>query len=224
MTTTTPPNPLAGWRPSGHHAQDEADVRTLVGAWLRSHEGMRSSGPTEGAYEALILPTDEPRWRARYADEAFSCALRFRAALYHLGVRHPLVVCPYRERVGRAVEDLATVARSYGALVEGSNALQRFEPREGDALCSLGRAGPHVSCVTLAQWLPGAGLELECADGGQGHKGSMAVDRNVYLYTGLALRSVEEPHSHASPGKGLPLVWTIDLWQVLLNSGALADR
>ena len=81
-----------------------------------------------------------------------------------------------------------------------------------------------MSCVTLAQWLPGVGLELQCADGGHSHKGSMAVDRNVYLHTGLALRSVEAPHSHASPGKGLPLVWAVSLWQVLLNSGALADR
>lgn len=79
-----------------------------------------------------------------------------------------------------------------------------------------------MSYVTWAGWQDGR-LVLECA-GDQGRKGSMALDRSVYLHTGLALRSVEEPHSHASPGKGLPPRQAIDLWQVLLNSGTLADR
>lgn len=222
-------NPLSDWAPSGVHLLDEADLRARIAAFYKLGEGLRSSGPTEAAYEAALFPADDPAWRHVYADSAFSCAIYLRAALYHLGVDHPLIVCPYRRRVGMAVADVATVARHYKALVEGKTGLATYEPRAGDGMCSMGGAGPHVSCVVGAAWLSGPGnsasLVLDCVDGGQGHKGSMAIEANRYLHTGLALRSVEGPtHSLEKPGPGRPLVWVADLWTILLNAGVLADR
>lgn len=216
-------NPLADWTPSGVHFEDETGLRDVLGAWFRSHEGLRSSGETEPFYEQLIFPTDEPIWRHGYADDAWSCACRYRAALYHLKVKHPLVTCPYQKRVGHAVADVATVARSYKAIYEGPS-VANYQPRPGDALCSLGGAGPHVSCVTAAEWR-GERLVLTCADGGQGHRGSMAVDRNEYEWLGTALRSVEGPdHSLERPGPKRPLLWTISTWDLLLNADVLASR
>ncbi len=221
---TTIPNPLLEFSASGVHFEDEADLRNAVAAWLRKHEGLRSSGLTESAYEELIFPVDRPAWRRGAADSMYSCALRFRAALYHLGVRHPLIACPYEARPQMAVADLATVARHYKALYEGLAASTR-EPREGDALCSIGGAGPHVSCVVSAIWDTGPdgkpALVLGCVDGGGGHKGDMSVGANMYLWQGGAIRDVEPPRSLKSPGARRPLRWTIDLWAIVVGAGLL---
>jgi hypothetical protein len=223
-TIAPAPDFFAGLGGFGAHFLDLAELRARVARWLESHAGLRSSGATEGAYEALILPDDDPAWRHRYADEAWSCALRYRAALRYLGVNHALVTCPYATRIGRAVSDLSVVARHYDALVTGK-ALEAYEPQEADALCSIGGAGPHVSCVTRALWQPGPGIApvrvLHCADGGQGQKNAMAVDVNVYAWAPGELRSVEAPRSLDHPGPRLPLEWAIDTGKLLLNAGVL---
>lgn len=197
-------------------------MRRLVGAWYALHEGLRSSGPAEGAYEEFILPNDRPAWRHAYADAAWSCALRFLACCRVLGVRHALLSVPYEQRVGHAVADAAAVARTYGALVEGA-ALSAYEPDAGDALCQEGPSGPHVSCVVAASWTTSAGagapprLELGCVDGGQGRRGDMAIGPASYLWTPghVAPRS--------APASRRPLHWAVDMWELILCSGLLGS-
>lgn len=117
------------------------------------------------------------------------------------------------------------MARAGSALVEGP-ALAAYEPQAGDALCSLGAAGPHVSCVTAATWEPGARLVLEAVDGGQGRKGDMAIEGNLYALertlNGAFVRSIEPTRwSPASPGPAKPVRWYADLWALVLNAGLL---
>jgi hypothetical protein len=223
-----PPAFLEGLGGVGAHYLDLAELRRRVAAWMASHAGLRSSGATESDYEALILPDDDPAWRHRYADEAWSCALRYRAALRYLGVNHPLITCPYAKRVGRAVEDLATVALAYGALVRGT-ALEAYEPDAADALCSLGSAGPHVSCVVAVTEEQGPGLApvraLRCVDGGGGSRNNMAIDANLYAWEPGAMRDIEPPkRSIDRPGPKRPTVWAIDTAKLIVEAGLLKDR
>jgi hypothetical protein len=138
-------------------------------------------------------------------------------------VLHDLVQRPYRGRVSLVVADVATVARAFGALRE-RGALDAYEPQAGDAACSQGPSGPHVSCVVSATWPPGARLVLECVDGGQGKRGDMAIECNVYLFdgrvSGPAMRSVEN-RSLDNPGPPRHLVWGVKLWQFVLATGLL---
>lgn len=197
-------------------------VRTRIGAWYALHEGLRSSGPTEGAYEAFILANDRPEWRHTYADGAWSCALRFLACCRVLGLKHALLSVPYEQRVGHAVGDAAAVARSYGALVEGKG-LATYEPDAADAMCQMGPSGPHVSCLVSASWTTSAGssaparLELGAVDGGQGHLGDMAIGHASYLWTPghVAPRS--------APASRRPLVWMVDMWELILCAGLLSS-
>jgi hypothetical protein len=229
MSPPTPQDPdfFAGLGSPAAHGLDEAELRGRVAAFYRSHEGLRSSSKTEAEYEALIFPNDRPEWRHRAADEMFSCALRFLAGCRRLGVPHPILAEPYEKRwqKGGAVVDCRRVAETYGAFVEGS-ALASYEPQAGDALCSEGPAGPHVSCITAATSEVGARLTLEAADGGQGRKGDMAIERNVYLLdrrsSGPALRSIEAPtYALERPGPPRRLLWGINLWTLILESGLL---
>jgi hypothetical protein len=216
---------LEGLSSFGDHAQDEVEFRARVAAWLESHEGLRSSGKTAAEYEAMMFPHDTEAFRRSAADTMWSCALRFLAVLRHLGVPHAILDEPYERRwkKGGAVIDAGNVARAFGALCE-YGALASYEPQAGDALCSQGPSGPHVSCVTKATWEPGARLVLECVDGGQGHKGDMAVERNVYLLDrraeGPALRNVEN-RSLDDPGPPMRLVWGVDIWKLVLAAGLL---
>lgn len=229
MTDPRFQSPLADFVPSGTHALDMAEVRRRIGAWYALHEGMRSSGLEAGAYEAFLFPNDSPAWRARAADEMYSCALRFLACCRVLGVPHPLLKVPYAQRIGHAVGDCDQVARTYRALVEG-HALAGYEPDEGDALCQHGRYGPHVSCVVEATWYgaPNPGrppvLELWTVDGGQGGKGDMQIQSNKYVWQPSAHVASSEPpaHSRAAPGPSYPLVWIVDMATLVLEAGLLA--
>lgn len=223
-----PPSFLEGLGGVGAHFLDLAELRRRVAAWMASHADLRSSGATEGAYEALILPDDDPAWRHRYADEAWSCALRYRAALRYLGVNHPLLTCPYAKRVGRAVADLATIALAYGALVRGP-ALEAYEPDAADALCSLGSAGPHVSCVVAVTDEQGPGLApvraLRCVDGGGGHDGDMSICENLYRWEPGVIRDIKQPkHSIDRPGPKRQILWVIDTAHLVISAGLLSDR
>lgn len=224
----TPPAPdlLEGLGSFGAHHLAEVELRGRLARFYRQHEGLRSSGKTAAEYEDLIFPHDRPAWRRLAADTMWSCALRFLAICRLLGVPHEVLGVPYEKRIGYAVVDAAAVARAYGALVEGE-ALESYAPQEGDALCSLGRAGPHVSCVVGAASPPGPGaapaLVLTTVDGGAGRKGDMAVEENVYLWTPGRIASVEPPRSLDRPGPPAALVWVANVWEIVLNAGLLAD-
>jgi hypothetical protein len=224
-TPLVPENIFAGLGGFGAHGLDEAELRDRIGAWYASFEGLRSSGPTERDYEEHVFPRDRAAWRHVYADQAFSCALHLRALMIKMRVRHRLLDVGYEQRVGFAVSDVATVARSFGALVEGP-ALASYEPGAGDASCVQGQHGPHVSCFTSATWEPGARLVLGAVDGGQGRKGDMAIEKNLYLLdrraAGPALRSVEGPaHSLDKPGQPAPVLWFVNIWKLALEAGLL---
>ncbi|HEU4406986.1 MAG TPA: hypothetical protein VFS43_17085 [Polyangiaceae bacterium] len=208
---------------------DQAELRRRVGAFYKSHEGLRSSGKTSAQYEELIFPNDRPAWRKRAADDMFSCALRFLACCRLLGVSHAVLAEPYERRVGRAVADAEAVARAFGAIVEGE-ALASFEPAPGDALLAGAGNAVHLSCVVdeLTETSEGeAYRRLECVDGGQGRRGNMAIERNLYVLERgpggkVSLRSVEPPrHSYARPGPPKPLRWCVDLWALTLNAGLM---
>jgi hypothetical protein len=226
MSPPTPQDPdfFAGLGSPAAHGLDEAELRARLARFYRSHEGLRSSGKTEAEYEALLFPNDRPAWRRLAADSMWSCALRFLAVCRLLGIPHPLLKVPYETRIGKAVIDAAAVARTFGALVEGE-ALDAYEPSEGDALCSLGRAGPHVSCVVGVESPQGPGAAparvLVCVDGGAGRKGDMAIAANFYLWTPGRLRSVEPPQSLDRPGPPAALVWVVNAWNLVLNAGLL---
>jgi len=215
---------LAGWRPSGVNALDVSEVRALVGGFYRAHEGLRSSGLTEEAYEALIFPNDRPEWRHLAADDMFSCALRFTAGLRLLRVKHPILASPYEKRKGRAVADARAVAESFGAVVD-DGALTRYEPQAGDALCHGWGNNVHVSCVNLAHTDEEGRLILECSDGGQGRRFDMAIEANRYLWTPGRVQTVEGPtHSVERPGAPRPLVWVVDIAELLLNAGVMGQQ
>lgn len=232
MTDPPPPLPptnlLEGLGSFGAHLLDEATLRGRVGRWYETHDGLRSSGKTQSEYEQFIFPNDAPAWRRRAADDMFSCALRFLACCRLLGVPHALLAEPYARRVGQAVVDCRRVAEAYGALVTGE-ALDSYEPDEGDAMCSGVGNSVHVSCVTRAIWQPGPGLAparvLHCVDGGQGRRGSMAIEGNVYRWEPGAIRNVDPQdwRSLDRPGARRPLVWIIDLWQLVVGAGLLDD-
>lgn len=155
----------------------------------------------------------------------WSCALRFLAVCRLLGVRHPVLEQQYEQRVGQAVADVRRVAEAHGAIVSGE-ALGRYEPEAGDALCSVSAGGgEHVSCVSSATWLPRPGgapaLVLDCVDGGQGGRGAMAIEANRYLWTPGALQSVEAPRSLDNPGPARRLVFAVSLWRLALGAGLL---
>jgi hypothetical protein len=218
------PHPLAAWRPSGVHFADRAEVRRLCADFFKTHNGLRSSGLTEAAYEELILPHDTPKFRRIYADHAWSCALRVLAAWRLLGVGHPLLAVPYETRIGRAMSDVETVARAFGALVIGP-AVAGYEPEEGDAMISGVGDALHASCVVAVV----DGFELHCVDGGQGVKYAMEIAPNIYeLERGASsaiVRSIEPPTwSPAKPGPPKPIRSFVDLWQIILGSGLLADK
>lgn len=215
---------LEGWAPTGVHSLDIADLRERAGDFYRSHESLRSSGKTEREYEALIFPNDTESFRRQAADDMWSCALRFQAGLRGFGVEHALLSVPYASRPQKAVIDAATVARHFGALVEGP-ALARYEPQAGDALCHGPANNPHVSCVNRAHTEPGGALVLDCSDGGQGRKGDMAIERNIYIYEAGRVASVEGPtYSLERPGPWRPVVWAVDLEPLLVNADVLAGR
>jgi hypothetical protein len=226
QTPQDPDDLLSGLGSFGNHEADKDTLRNRVGRFYRRHDNLRSSGKTEAAYEALIFPNDRPAWRHQAADEMFSCALRFLSACRLLGVPHPILAEPYERRwkLGGAVVDCRRVAETYGALVTGK-ALESYEPQAGDALCSGTGNNVHVSCVVSATWQPGVGMApvyvLDCSDGGQGHKGDMAVEPNIYAWEPSAIRSVEPPRSLDQPGARRPLVWVISMWDVVFNSGLL---
>jgi hypothetical protein len=212
----------------GAHLLDEAELRRRVAAFYASHEGLRSSGTTSPRYEELIFPNDRPAWRRHAADEMFSCALRFLACCRRLGVRHALLAEPYEHRVGRAVADAETVARAFGALVEGG-ALAAFEPAPGDAMLAGEGNAVHLSCVVDAT-TEGSGGEtyrrLECVDGGQGHPGDMAIERTWFVLrrgaAGPSLLGIGPPnHSYERPGPPKALRWCVDLWSLVLNAGLM---
>jgi hypothetical protein len=213
----------------GAHLLDQAELRRRVAAFYQSHEGLRSSGKTAAQYEELIFPNDRPDWRQRAADDMFSCALRFLACCRLLGVSHAVLAEPYERRVGRAVADAEAVARAFGALVEGG-ALGSFEPSPGDAMLAGDGNAVHLSCVVdeANETCEGACYRrLECVDGGQGRRGNMAIERNLYIVErgpggGASLRNVEPPRfSCANPGPPKPLRWCVDLWSLALNAGLL---
>lgn len=213
----------------GAHLLDEAELRRRVGTFFKSHEGLHSSGKTAAQYEELIFPNDRPEWRRRAADDMFSCALRFLAGCRLLGVDHPLLGQPYERRVGMAVADAEALARAFDALVEGP-ALAAYEPAAGDSmLMGLGNA-VHVSCVvgeTPEAAQDAVYRRLECVDGGQGRRGSMGIEQNLFVLERgpgdrVSVRSVEPPHfSCAKPGPPRPLRWCVDLWALALNAGLL---
>lgn len=220
---TLAPSPLALWRPTGAHFQDESDVRALAAAFFKSHEGLRSSGKTEAEYEAFLFPHDTPKFRHAYADEAWSCALRMLAAWRELGVPHPLLAVPYKTRIGKAVTDVETIARDFGALHLLGKA-NVYEPGPGDGMISGPESNLHVSCIVDV-----TGDALACVDGGQGRKNDIAIEGNLYRLTrGTSLssvRSIEPPtYSAAKPGPAKRVRSFVDLWAVIVESGALADR
>ncbi len=219
---STVPRPfLEGWAPTGVHSFDIGDLRERAGDFYRSHESLRSSGKTEREYERLIFPFDTETFRRQAADEMFSCALRFQAGLRGFGVEHALLSVPYATRPRKAVQDAATIARELGALVEGK-ALVRYEPEAGDAICHGPPNNPHVSCVNRAHTEPGGALVLDCSDGGQGRKGDMAIESNVYIYEAGQVASVEGPaHSLEKPGPRRRVIWIADLARLLVNGGVL---
>ena len=216
-------SPLAAWRPSGAHFEDEVDVRALAADFFKAHEGLRSSGKTEAEYETLLFPFDTPNFRHVYADHAWSCALRMLAAWRELGVKHPLLAVPYEPRIGKAVSDVETVARDFGALYLSAKA-NRYEPSPGDAMISGPEENLHVSCIVDV-----TDDILAAVDGGQGVKGSIAIEGNLYrLARGTSLssvRSIEPPkYSTTKPGPAKRVRSFVDLWAVIVNSGTLADR
>lgn len=234
LDTTTDPrfrDPLEGFTPSGTHWLDQVEVRRRIGEWYALHEGMRSKGLEEEAYERFIFANDRPDWRKRAADEMYSCALRFLACARVLGVKHPVLAVPYEQRVGQAVSDCERVAATYGACVRHL-ALDGYEPDVGDVLCQHGAYGPHVSCVTESiaypSLTPGKGADriLSAVDGGQGGKGDMQIAKNEYVWRrGGKVASVEGPaHSRAKPGPERSLIWVIDAWALALGAGLLESR
>lgn len=213
-------SPLDGWTPSGAHDQDRQELGARIGSWYEQHEGLRSSGTTEGDYERFIFPNDTPTFQHDAADTMWSCALRLQGCYRVLRVRHNLLATPYAERAQMAVVDAAQVARSFGALVESTADLVAYEPQAGDAICQLGPAGPHVSCIVRAEWqtrgLGGqAALELSCVDGGQGHKGDMRIGRTAYLWDKGRVTPI-------AGGKSRRLLWAVDIFKLVVESGCLS--
>lgn len=205
----------------GAHLLDQAELRRRVAAFCRQHEGLRSSGLTEAQYEALIFPNDRPEWRKRAADDMFSCALRFLAVCRGLGVPHPLLAEPYQRRVGKAMSDVEAVAKAYGALVIGK-AVGTYEPQAGDAMLTGHGNDLHCSCIVEVV----DGYELHCVDGGQGGRGDMQIQANLYELDWGAdaaiVRSIEPPRwSTSRPGPPKPVRSYVDLWQLCLGAGLL---
>jgi hypothetical protein len=214
----------------GAHLLDQAEFRGRVADFYRSHEGLRSSGKTEAEYEELIFPNDRPEWRRRASDEMFSCALRFLAVCRLLGVPHKLLAEPYERRPSMAVADSENVARAFGALVQGT-ALASYDPSPGDAMLSGPGDAVHLSCVVEEGLETSEGgatyRRIVCVDGGQGRKGDMAIEQNIYLIERgpggkASLRSIESPrYAYEHPGPAKPLRWCVDLWTLVLNAGLL---
>lgn len=212
---------LDGLGSAGAHFLAEAELRGRVGEFYRSHEGWRSSGDTESLYESFLFPHDRPAWRRSAADGMWSCALTFLAVCRHLGVRHAALDGPYERRVGKAMSDVESVARSLGALVIGP-AVASYVPQAGDAM--LSGVGDSLHCSCLAEVVDG--YRLVAIDGGQGGRGSMAIERNEYeLHHGAKsaiVRSVEAPrHSPSAPGPPRPVRSFVDLWAIVINAGLL---
>lgn len=212
---------LGGLGGVGAHFLDEGELRGRVAGFCRSHEGLRSSGLTSGAYAELMFPHDRPAWRERAADEMYSCALRYLAVMRALGLRHRVLAEPYERRVGLAMSDVEAVARAHDALVIGE-AVASYVPQAGDAMLAGSGNALHCSCIVAVT----DGWDLECVDGGQGTRGDMAVEPSHYeLQQGISsafVRSIEPPrYSLAKPGPVRHLRSFVNLWALVEGAGLL---
>lgn len=112
----------------------------------------------------LVGPHESPEMRRAMLDMS-SCALFVRGLWRELGLRHHLLLEPYR--IGQAMADVQQIARELGALVEVTDSAR--VPKPGDSPIVWDKpdgTDAHVLVVCWVDEIPGM-LRIGSVDGGQ---------------------------------------------------------
>lgn len=183
MTMIAPPTPSN----AGGHILAPVDPRDQFVALALSVEGLGAAPATLQAYCDLLATSLEdfgdPRARSEEAVMS-GCALVVRGLWWRAGVRHKILIAPYR--IEHAVEDVIQIARDYGAL----HGPERI-PQRGDVVV-ITNPVHMITSIALT------GSTLTSIDGGQRDGSNLECIRR------------RDRQMSSTRLDGRPIAWVID--------------